>query len=237
METAEKLKPWERLRELLGEDDPGSLVNFLDTLSPDETVRAVFRLLPEEQMRLLTALPPDSAAELIDEVPDVHAADLLDELRPQDAASIVGELDSDQAADVLGELDEEDYEEILDYMDPDDAAEARLLISYPGDSAGGLMMTEYLAYKGVTRVGEVIADISSRTDDFPLYHLQQIFVIRPSGRLRGAVNLNDIAFADPSRQLGNLVKPVDSIPATTSLEDLQAFFEGHDLIVSSGPCP
>jgi magnesium transporter len=231
METADTIKPWERLRELLTEADQAGLVNFLDTLSPDETVRAVFRLLPEEQMRLLTALPPESAAELIDDVPDAHAADLLDELRPQDAASIVGALDSDQAADVLGELDEDDLEEILEYMDPEEAEEARRLISYPWDSAGGLMMTEYLAYRGSTRIGEVIADLSTRTEDFPLYHLQQIFVVRPSGRLRGAVNLNDIAFADPARQLSNLIKPVEAIAADTALEDLQAFFEEHDQVL------
>ena len=225
-------KPWETLRGLLSGDDTGALVACLDGMSPEETVRAVFRLSPEEQTRLLTLLPPDSAAELIEEVPESHAADLLDELDPRDAASIVGELDSDEAADVLGELDEEDLEEILGYMDPADAEDARQLMSYPWDSAGGLMMTEYLAYSGATRVRDVIADLSTRTEDVPLYHLQQIYVLRPSGRLRGAVNLSDLAFADPQRQLGKLVKPLDALRAQTGLETLEAFFDEYDQVVA-----
>lgn len=232
MDTVEARKPWEQLRELLAREASTDLAAYLATLSAGETVRAVFRLTPEEQTQLLTALPPESAAELIDDVPDAYAAELIEELPPQDVVSIVGQLDSAQAADVLGGLDEDDLEEVLDRMDPEDAAEARLLISYPPDSGGGLMMTEYLAYARTARVGEVIADLSSRTEDVPLYHLQQIFVISPSGRLRGAVNLKDIAFADPSRQLSTLLKAVEPIPAETTLEELLEYFETHDLVIS-----
>ncbi len=232
MQARVQAKPWERLLELLAEENPQVLADYLDTLTSDETLRAVFRLTPEEQSRLLTALPVEDAAELIDEVPETHAAGLLDSLEPGEAASIVGELPSDQAADVLGELDEEDLEEILELMDPEDAADARRLISYAGDSAGGLMMTEYLAYRGATRVREVIADLSTRTEDFPLYHLQQIYVVRPSGRLRGAVNLNDIAFADPGRQLAGLVRSVPAVAAHAGLAELEEFFEDHDQVVA-----
>jgi magnesium transporter len=94
------------------------------------------------------------------------------------------------------------------------------------------MMTEFLAYRGADRVGEVIADLSTRTEDFPLYHLQQIYVRRPSGLLRGAVNLSDLAFAEPQRQLGKLVKPVDGLLADTDLDALETFFEGHDQVVA-----
>jgi magnesium transporter len=232
MEAVTMAKSWERLRELLADQQPAELVAYLKTLTSDETVRAVFRLTPEEQARLLTSLPAESAAELIDDVPEVHAAEILDDLPREDAASIVGELASDQVADVLGELDEEDLEEILEHMDPADAEEARKLISYPWDTAGGLMMTEYLSYKGATRVGEVIADLSTRTEDFPLYHLQQIYVVRPSGLLRGVVNLNDIAFADPARQLAGLVRAAEPVSADADLPAQEEFFEGHDQVVA-----
>ena len=65
-------RPWEKLRQLMGQEDPTGLVAYLHTLAPEETERAVFRLAPEEQMRLLTVLPPETAAELIDEVPESH---------------------------------------------------------------------------------------------------------------------------------------------------------------------
>jgi magnesium transporter len=232
MEAVVTIKPWERLRELLAAGDAEALATYLPSLSSDDTVRAVFRLTPEEQARLMTLLPPETAANLIDEVPESHAAEVLDDMLPSDAASIISELDSDHAADVLGELDLEDLEEILEYMTPEDAEEARRLISYPEDVAGGLMMTEYLSYRGATRIADVIADLSTRTEDFPLYHLQQIYVLRPSGKLRGVVNLNDIAFVDPAQRLADLVRPAESVQAEASLPELDEFFSDHDQVVA-----
>ena len=208
MEQVVSSRPWERLRELLAEGETAALTAYLGTLSSDDTVRAIFRLSPEEQSRLVAALPPEDAAELIDEVPEAYAADLL------------------------AELDQEDLEEILGHMDPDDADEARRLISYDPDCAGGLMMTEYLAYQGLTKVRDVIRDLSSRTEDFPLYHLQQIYVIGPRGRLRGAVNLQSVAFADPDTPLSALSEPTDSVVVAADLAKLEEFFETHDQVVA-----
>lgn len=232
MEAATEPKPWETLRELLEAGREQALVEYLDTLSGDDTVRALFRLSNEEQAQLMRCLPLEAAAELLEEVPDTHAADILDDLTPKEAASIVAEFDSDQAADVLGELDDEDLEDILEEMEPEEAREARRLINYPFDTAGGLMMTEFLAYTGAKRVREVIHDLSVRDEDVPLYLLQQIYVVRPSGRLRGVVNLNDIAFADPQRQLAGLIREADCAHVASSLDELEEFFEAHDQVVA-----
>ena len=228
MEPIVATKPWERVRELLVEAEPHALVDYLDSLPADDVVRTVFRLTVDEQARLITFLPPRTAAELLDDVPEAHAADILDDLSAEEAASIVEELDSDMAADVLAELDADDLEEILRQMDPTDADEARQLISYPGDSAGGLMMTEYLAFPGSTKIGDVVATVASQTADIPLYLLQQILVISPLGRLRGAVNLSDMAFAEPNTRLNQFLQPIDSVLVTNRLEELEDFFDEHD---------
>jgi len=232
MERPDEPKPWERIRGYLQLDDPAPLAEYLDSLKSDETIRALLRLTPAEQLQLILALPKDSAARLINEVPETAALEIIDDLPPGEAASIVGELPSDDVADLLGELGDQDRQEILDLMAPDEAAEARQLIGYPWDTAGGLMMTEYLAYKATTRIGSVVADLSTRTEDFPLYHLQQIYVTRPSGRLLGAVNLASIAFADPEQELGSIAEPADAVPADMPLDALEDFFEDHDQVVA-----
>lgn len=232
MEDLVVTRPWERLRELLARGDKQALARFLETLTSDDTVRAIFRLTPEEQARVVSALPPEDAADLIDDVPESHAADLLEELSPHAAASIVGELDSDDVADVLGAVESDDLEQILGHMDPADAAEARRLISYSPSSAGGLMMTEYLGYPEATPVGDVIRDLSTRTEDFPLYHLQQIYVVGDQGRLVGAVNLKDVAFSSPDKPLSGMAQPTDAVMVTKDLAGLEDFFEGHDQVVA-----
>jgi len=53
---------------------------------------------------------------------------------------------SDHLVDVLGEMDEDASQAILAKMDKEDAEEARMLLEYAPDCAGGLMISEFLAY-------------------------------------------------------------------------------------------
>jgi magnesium transporter len=58
---------------------------------------------------------------------------------------------------VLAELDEANAEAILCAMEPETAREARHLLSYAPDTAGGLMVTDLLRYDEKRRVSEVTA--------------------------------------------------------------------------------
>jgi magnesium transporter len=220
--------PWEVISELLQREDLPALDLYLQNLPSSETVRAVFRLTPDEQEKLLTLLPPESAADLIDDVPDAQAAELLDNLPPEEAASIVNEMDSDEAADVLAEMDRDDVEEILSLMDATEAAEARQLIDFDPETAGGLMMKEYLSYPGGTSVADAVADVAVRGEEYPIYYLQHIFVVGALGRLLGVAGLTDIASAKPQTRLEDLATPVDAVNASAGLDQLEDFFESRD---------
>lgn len=220
--------PWEVISELLRREEVPALASYLQSLPSSDTVRAVFRLTPDEQEQLLTLLPPESAAELIDDVPDAQAAELLDNLEPEEAASIVNELDSDEAADVLAEMDPADVEEILSLMDAAEAAEARQLIDFDPETAGGLMMKEFLSYSATTTIAEAVEDIARKGEDYPIYYLQHIFVVGPHGRLLGVAGLTQIARAKPNAQLESIVQPVDSIAPMAGLDQMEVFFESRD---------
>ena len=104
---------------------------------------------------MLTLLDPADAAEVIGEVPEAQAVDLIEDLPPEQAAAIVEELPSDLQADLLGQLEDEETEEILLRMPDREASGVRQLLAYPADTAGGVMVTEYLAY----RDDQTVADL------------------------------------------------------------------------------
>ncbi|MEZ5565641.1 MAG: magnesium transporter [Gammaproteobacteria bacterium] len=220
--------PWEVISELLQSGELPALASYLQSLPSSATVRAVFRLTPDEQEQLLTLLPPESAAEIIDDVPDAQAAELLDNLDPEEAASIVNKMDSDEAADVLAEMDPADVEEILSLMDAAEAAEARQLIDFDPETAGGLMMKEFLSYPATMTIADAVADIANQGEDYPIYYLQHIYVVGPLGRLLGVAGLTDIAQAKPHAELEQLVKPVDAVVPRAGLDQLEEFFESRD---------
>ena len=221
-----KAKPsWEILRDYLAQDDRKGLNDYLSALTGEESLRAMSRLEPEEQQLIMARVSPESAAEFIEYIPNEPAADLLGELNPEVAASIVSELDSDDAADVLAELDEEDLEEILRFMDEREAGEARQLLAYDEDVAGGLMMTEFFSYPKAFRAGAVLQDLARREEEYELHNVHYIYVTGRGKRLLGVVLIRDIVFASPGIRLAEIVRPAVSVRDSAPLDQLENLFD------------
>ncbi|NND44735.1 MAG: magnesium transporter [Xanthomonadales bacterium] len=220
---------WDILREHLEDGDAKGLNPFLADQSGEDSLRALMRLDPREQNQVLAMLTPESAAEVFEFIPDESAGDLLGELAPEVAASIVSEMPSDDQADVLSELDEEDLEQILSFMDRRDVGEARELMAYDDDVAGGLMMKEYFSFPQAYRAGAVLDDLAGREDEYELNHVQYIYVTTRGDELLGVVRIRDIIFARPDTRLVNIVTPALTVSVMTTLDELEDFFDEHNI--------
>ncbi len=216
---------WEVLRDHLAHDDSAGLNEYLETLSSEETLRALMRLEIEEQQEILARLTPESAAEVFEFIPDEPAGELLGELNPEVAASIISEMDSDDQADVLAELDADDLEEILRHMDDEDVQEARQLMAYDEDVAGGLMMKEYLSFPKMYRASSVLRDLAGREEEYELNHVLYIYVTGRGGELLGVARILDIIVAPPEARLADILHPVLSVKDTAKLDELENFFD------------
>jgi len=222
-------EPWDVLREYLANHDSEGLSHFLAGLSGEDSLRAFMRLGTDEQQAVLQRISPEAAADVFGQIPDEPAADLLEDMHPQVAASILSEMSSNSQADALGELDPEDLEEILRYMDERDAVDARQLMAYDNDVAGGLMMTEYFSYPRMYRAGSVLADLHRREDEYELNNVLYIYVTDRSRQLLGVCRISDIVFSSPDVRLEELYRPVLSVPDTATLQQLENFFDDHNL--------
>ncbi len=224
MEASDQVQPWERLKALAEARNRKGLEAYLDEIGSSEAFRALLRLAPESRERVLTTLSPEEAADLIEEIPDEHAADLIETLPASDAASILNEMESDDQADVLASMDPEDAEAILAHMAPEEAEDARRLMPYARDVAGGLMVTEYLSYPENAAVGTVIDDLSHRAEE-GLSPEMHAYVVSPAGHLVGQLDLRSLVLTRRLAHLAALVRPSPYVPADMGLEDLEEFFE------------
>ena len=75
-------------------------------------------------------------------------------------------MDSDHRADLLGDMDEGDAEAILSKMDPEEAKEARDLLRYQPDVAGGIMVTEFAVYSQNQTVQDVLDDLRTNAEAY-----------------------------------------------------------------------
>ncbi|MBI1212944.1 MAG: magnesium transporter [Alphaproteobacteria bacterium] len=225
--AAESPRAWITLRSLAETGTSEELGRYARSLASDELLHAMFRLNRDEQTRLLTRLPPKMAASMLGDVPNELAAEILDDLAPQDGAAVLNEMDSDSQADILGSMEREEAEQFLSLMSPTEAEHARLLLAYEADVAGGLMITEFLAFPEATTIEQITAELKRVAHLDEGYHIDQIYALSPDGLLAGAVPLIEMVGAGGSTRLADLMSAVRPTKADAELHDLAAFFD-HD---------
>ncbi|PLX80545.1 MAG: magnesium transporter [Desulfuromonas sp.] len=222
--------PWENIQELIDSGDADQLFQYIDQMSPTETARAISRLSSEYQSRLFRLLSPSDAAEIIEDISDLQAADLIDDLPPKHAAAILEELDSDHLVDLLSEMDDEDAEAILEQMDPEDALEARQFMAFPSDTAGGLMISEFLSFTGDMTILDVLKDLQNNRQTYADYHVQYFYVTDKENHLTGVLRMHDLLFPKRSATLDSvMIRNPLKLAVETRLDQLRDFFEDHDL--------
>jgi magnesium transporter len=224
-------RPWEDLGEMAERGDARRLEQYLAALPAGESARAMSRLSAEERGRILTTLEPSEAANLVEAMPDPQAADVLAGLPPEHAAVILHELPSHEQADLIGEFGDEQAEQVLAAMDPVEAGEARRLAAFAPDVAGGLMITEYLAYQQTASIEEVVADLRRGVERYSDYDVQYVYVISAAGALTGVLPLRDVLLARPARSVAETMIPDPlAVGEQAPLEELGEFFDRHDFI-------
>jgi len=223
-------RPWESLREALENDNSDLLAKLLDDAGPVEGLRALLQLSAPERTDVLERIPAELAAEFIEEAPSEAAADLVEALDVEIAASIVEELDSDVKADVIAEMADDDAGALLAEMDAESAAQIRQLMSYPEDSAGGLMITEAFSFPADATVGNVLLRLASDDEEFEPFRGQHPYIVDEFGRLKGVASLRNLLTARRSTPLTEIMGTPVSVPPDESLDNLVELIEEHGFL-------
>lgn len=224
----ENRRPWEKLRELIKTNDVAHVKAYLDGLKAEEIVISMSHIGHDNQLRLLTLLAPEDAAVVMEDIPEVQAVDLLEDLRAPDAAAIIAEMSSDDQADLLTELGEEDARAIIEEMEPNEAENVRKLIRYDSNTAGGVMITEFLVFDEKNTVGAVVADLREKSEEYERYNVQYIYVTSEN-RFIGVLRMRDLLLSKLSTPLSQIVvKNAITLKENAPLEELISFFDTHD---------
>ena len=221
-------RPWKPLHDFIAKEAIEELKNYLDGLSSEDIVNAFSHLSLDDRLRLLTLLQPQYAAEVMDDLPGVQALRILEELTTKEAAAILSEMPSNDQADFLIEMDQEEAEAIIKAMEPAEAANVRKLIQYDPDTAGGIMVTEFLAYDASRRVEEVMTDLRLHADEYEKYSLLYIYVTH-YGRFSGVLRMRDLLLSKPTTLLSSIAIPnALTLQDHDSLNTVIRFFDTHD---------
>lgn len=186
----------------LAQADPHDAADILEELGDEAAADLIRGLLPTE------------AADVLEEMQDDLAADVLEEVTAARAASLLEAMPPAEAADLIGALEPEHKERILSAVAEPNAEAIRHLLSYPPDSAGGLMTMRVAALPVGLAAGEAIERIRQLHEE--LENLSYVYVVDDSGRLVGVLSFRELVFARPGIGLDEVMvhNPVKVTPLT-----------------------
>ena len=216
------------LLDLVRRDDPEAIHTLFDRLDTTDEVLAFSRLPDEDRTALLALLGPERAADLVHALPEPLTTDVFETIEPADAARILEQFPSDEQADVIGDLDADDAGAIIECLSADDASDMRRLTAYDDDVAGGLMVTEYLAYPIEATVSAVIDDLGANAEQYADYDIQYAYVTDATGALVGVLRMRDLLLAPRQRAVRDImIAAPHSVHDSETLEALMHFFDEH----------
>jgi sporulation protein YlmC with PRC-barrel domain len=180
--------------------------------------RKLAKLHPAQIADLVEAASHDEGEEIIEAVGQDREleADVFEELDPEhqlefirsrsdsEAARLLATMAPDEAADLLTELDQERRLPVLELLPLNKQRKVRSLLSYHPETAGGLMIPDFLCLSATEPVTEVLEAI--RTSIAPPEALAVVFATGPEGRLVGSTSAVRLIQAPPGAALGDVVR-------------------------------
>lgn len=217
----EHLIPWEKVQ-LVGGPSPCLQIRVprssIPRIHPSDLADIVDGLSVQESSSLIEAMDDETAADTLEEVSSRRQVQILREMDSSRAADILEEMAPDEAADVLADMPAPKAAELLSLMQEEESQEVMELLSYPEDSAGGIMTTEYICLPESLTVQEAMERLREEARGVDNVYCLHVIDDPESERLMGTISLRDLIIASPDSRLADLA---DRSPITVSLNDRQ----------------
>lgn len=169
----------------------------------DEEVAAVMALMPAEDQEAIfkRITTPERKAEIIVQMDAPFGQTVLTPLGPEEVALILHEMATDDMADILAELNADLRAAVLEILEQSDAIED--LMRYGPDTAGGIMIPDFVALTEDDTVLEALAKLRESDDIEMVYY---IYVLNGSGHLTGVLSLRKLVTAKAGKRIGDIME-------------------------------
>ncbi|HAJ43547.1 MAG TPA: magnesium transporter, partial [Alcanivorax sp.] len=231
----EKSQARQRLRSLSEALDSGALKQVARILngglSPSDIAHLLESSPPRQRALLWNLVDKQLEGEVLQYLGDDIRSYFLSQLNAQELADILEDFESDDLADLLQQLPDTVIQEVLDTMDEQDRQRVEEVLSYPEDTAGGLMNTDVITvrpeitFSVVQRYLRRLGDIPKTTDN--------LLVVNRKNQFVGVLPLTRVLISDPGTSVREaMITDVEAIPATQDAHEVAKLFERLDLVTA-----
>jgi flagellar motility protein MotE (MotC chaperone)/sporulation protein YlmC with PRC-barrel domain len=217
-------------------EDQGAayLLAAFEEMPPADLANMLHDLPGKRMAEIAAALSDDRLADVLEELPERDQVLVLSRLREDRAANVLEQMGPDDAADLLQELPPDQAELLLKLMVPEEAEPVRRLLTYSGNTAGGMMTTEPVILPPTATVAEALAHI--RIEEQTPAIAAQVFVTRPptetpTGKFLGTAHFQRLLREPPSTLLGKVLDvSVDPIGPDLTVLEVARYLATYNLV-------
>ena len=195
------------------------IAEIIDDLSIDNA-HFLFDLIEEEKSApVLVELEDDTLEEILS---DLTAKEIAEE--------VIDNLESDDAADVIGKLSQDKKEEVLALIeDIERASNINDLLTYPEDTAGGLMAKELIKVNENWTTIQCLKEMRKQAED--LKEVYTIYVVDDNDKLLGILSLRKLLLIERATAIKDIIfTEIISVKATEDDEHVANIMNKYDLI-------
>ena len=216
----------------IGRKDTAKLQDLIDDLHVADIAEILEELSTTDAQFLYQFIAEEKSAEILVELDDDLREDLLADLTAKEIAEeVIDNLETDDAADVIGELSEEKQEEVLSLIeDKDHANDISDLLTYPEDTAGGLMAKELIKVNENWNTLQCLREMRKQAEHVKQVHT--IYVVDNDDVLLGSMSLSGLLLTETNTPIKEIIKTeIISVKATEDDKDVANIMNKYDLIV------
>ena len=184
---------------------------------------------PKQRSIIWSLLDQDLCGEVLQYLSEDIQAYFLSKLNAQEVIDVTGDLDTDDLADVLQQLPDAIILEVLDSMDARDRQRIEEVLSYPEDTAGGLMNTDTVTIRADISI-DVVLRYLRRHRSLPEM-TDSLLVVSRKDVLVGILPITTMLVSNPGATVREVMDTdIRTVDVSMSDSDVANLFERQDLV-------
>ena len=205
---------------------------LLNKMSSSEIAHALESSPPKQRNLLFSLLKTEEEGDVLFELGEEIQQDLVSSISNEELAEAVKELELDEIVDILQNLPEERMKKILSGMSQIDRKRIEVGLTFPENTAGGLLNTDVISVRPENSI-EVVTTYLRGQKKLP-ENTDKIFVVNNENEYLGELTISNIITSNPSMVVREIME-TSSMPLNVNMDDkdVATTFERNDLISSA----
>ena len=191
----------------------------------------VFRSLSLNNQQKLFAMIEDieQKSVLLSELEEYAFLDLIENMDVEEIVEIFDFMPADDVADIIGKLSREKSDLILDKMKNEESEEVEELLGYEDDTAGGIMVPDFIAFRENLTAKEAIESLQKEHQDVEMAFY--LYVVDEIGRLVGVISLRQLVVVRSDMPLRDfMTTDIFSVCTDRDQEEVAALVSRYDIL-------